>query len=1099
MKKQLLFLFSLLMSICVHAQFSGTGSGTKADPYLITSAGELNQVRNFLQNPDVCFKLMRDLDLTEWLSENSPSQGWMPIGTKDVPFQGTFDGNGKTVKLFINRPDNESVGFMGGVNGATLKNLTIKGNIAGGKTYTGGFVGYSWWSKSLDCTIENCHFSGKISASEKSNYVGGIVGYTDGANESGYYTHISKSSFSGEIRGGKLVGGIAGSGYMADIQSCRVDANIESAEYKVGGIIGYIYPGKTSYKSYPGSGTWIKVNSEISDCSVIGSLKGNYAGGVVGVTSSLDVCRNLVGANVEGANAGGVCGGENDYVSVSGTTIAKNVVTSKYIKGTESVGRISGTSETSFGDIGTQNTNYVLGTTEIYLKDEKQTLTDSRQNGELCGKSVLAEKATYEGLGWDMKNVWGMSSVTDLPYLLCMGEDANEDNPDTSPNSYDNTLLLGDVTTAAGKEFELPILLKNAVDISAFQFDLYLPEGFTVAVDEDGLEKIEVGSRSSSRRHVIDCARQKDGSLRVVCYSMKNYNFENTDGDVAKVCIKAPAGIADGTYSVVLKNIVLSTAKSEKFEVAKILGTLEVNSTKPGDINNDGTLNVADVTGLVAIVLGESSDEVPSHVADLTGDGKIQVNDVVALVNLILTENAGGNTAMAAPRLQSTATADYSKDIEIEPFTIRPGEEKAIRVLLNNVGAQYTGWQADFHFPEGISAVKDEYGYYIDVTSDRTSTRLHTIASAQQSDGSVRVMSYSMKNALFKGEHGAVAEITVKAADNLAPGTYTLRATNVVLSGTDAVAVYPPETSATALSADGGRGCLNLLGSYDEAALSAFSTALSTNTAVTSIDLTAAYSVENGMLTSGNPNLLLYVSENAAPGNATNVVKNGTCADLSLNDGFAFAAPQAFVATRATLNRNFTKGQKSTLCLPFAVENPQAYGAFFAFERYDADQGLVCFSRADNLTANTAYVFNPSVEKLEFSEVEVSATPANLSSPGQAGLYGTLEPLVTPITMSANMNVYGYAASDIPSQGITAGQFVKAGNNVSVLPFRAFLALPAAQSPQQVRSYFPGETTGICSPTEQTSANARYNLKGQRLFGPAKGVYVEKGKKVFVK
>lgn len=66
----------------MRAQFSGKGSGTKDDPYLITTANELNQTRN---NLEACYKLMRDIDLTEWLSENNPSQGWMPIGAKDEP------------------------------------------------------------------------------------------------------------------------------------------------------------------------------------------------------------------------------------------------------------------------------------------------------------------------------------------------------------------------------------------------------------------------------------------------------------------------------------------------------------------------------------------------------------------------------------------------------------------------------------------------------------------------------------------------------------------------------------------------------------------------------------------------------------------------------------------------------------------------------------------------------------------------------------------------------------------------------------------------------------------------------------------------------
>ena len=76
----------------MRAQFSGKGSGTTNDPYLITTANELNQTRN---NLEACYKLMRDIDLTEWLSENNPSQGWMPIGAKDEPFKGKFDGNGK--------------------------------------------------------------------------------------------------------------------------------------------------------------------------------------------------------------------------------------------------------------------------------------------------------------------------------------------------------------------------------------------------------------------------------------------------------------------------------------------------------------------------------------------------------------------------------------------------------------------------------------------------------------------------------------------------------------------------------------------------------------------------------------------------------------------------------------------------------------------------------------------------------------------------------------------------------------------------------------------------------------------------------------------
>lgn len=1087
MKKQFLFIFFLMVSVCMRAQFSGKGSGTTDDPYLITTANELNQMRH---NLEACYKLMRDIDLTEWLSENNPSQGWMPIGAKDEPFKGTFDGNGKTVKLFINRPDQEYVGFMGVVDHATIKNLTVKGNITG-KTAVGGIIGYCDLKYgSGDCEIENCHYVGNVNG-------GGIVGWIsfyESKYSLGQIATIKNCSFTGKAKAG-----IVYSCGMVYIQGCKVNATIESEDH-AGGIIGIISPGKTSVKS-TGSKEWFDHFSEVHDCSVSGHIKGKNAGGIVGSSAAIKIYNNLVTADVEGTNAGGVLGERyNNSINEKYVTIIKNVIASTEIKGTNSVGRVSGTQYVTCGNNGSLSTNYVINGLCVYLDDQKQTISDSPINGEICGKSVLAESATYEGLGWDMRKTWGMSSVTDLPYLLCMGENAGADDETASPDNYDNTLMLGDLTTAAGKEVVLPIKMKNTCDISAYQFDLYLPKGFTVAVDEDGMEKIEVGSRTTSRRHVIDCAKQKDGSLRVIAYSMKNYNFENSDGDVAKITINVPSGIADGMYNVVLKNIVLSTAKSEKFEVAKILGRIEVNSTKPGDLNNDGVLNVADVTGLVALVLGESTEDVPSHVADLTGDGKIQVNDVVALVNLILSENVETVSAMSAPRLMAVENAvDYSKDIEIEPFTIQPGEEKTISVLLNNVGAKYTGWQADFHFPAGIEPVSDEDGYYIEVVPGRTTTRLHTIASAKQKDGSVRVMSYSMKNALFKGEHGAVAEITVKAAGDLKAGTYQIKATNVVLSGKDAVAVYPPVTVATALAGNGGEGALALVGSYDEATLSDFSGALSANTSITSVNLKAAYNVEQASLTSGNPNMLVFVGDGVKMNNVANVVENGICANLKLDENYAYSSPFAFTAQQATFNRSFTAGKKSTVYLPFSVENPQSYGTFFAFERYDAEQGQVYFQEASQLAANTAYVFKPTVETLTFANVEVATTPANQSEVTEAGLYGTFVPVTTPVKLFDGMNVYGYAANDIPAQGIQAGQFVKAGNKVSVASFRSFLALPALHSPRSVGCLFSGETTGIDSVVKENGSDVLYNLKGQRVNQTSKGMYIKNGKKVIVK
>ena len=70
--------------------FAG-GSGTQADPYLISTPDQLNAIR---QGLDKHYKLLNDIDLSAW-------GDWMPIGGEELerhgeptPFTGSLDGAG---------------------------------------------------------------------------------------------------------------------------------------------------------------------------------------------------------------------------------------------------------------------------------------------------------------------------------------------------------------------------------------------------------------------------------------------------------------------------------------------------------------------------------------------------------------------------------------------------------------------------------------------------------------------------------------------------------------------------------------------------------------------------------------------------------------------------------------------------------------------------------------------------------------------------------------------------------------------------------------------------------------------------------------------
>ena len=82
-------------------------------------------------------------------------------------------------------------------------------------------------------------------------------------------------------------------------------------------------------------------------------------------------------------------------------------------------------------------------------------------------------------------------------------------------------------------------------------------------------------------------------------------------------------------------------------------------------------------------------------------------------------------------------------------------------------------------------------------------------------------------------------------------------------------------------------------------------------------------------------------------------------------------------------------------------------------------------------------------------------------------------------------------------------QFVKiacsADNEVEIPAGKAFLLINSANAARELKVVFAGETTGIDAVVAERSAESVYNLNGQRVAAPAKGLYIVNGKKVILK
>lgn len=378
------------------AQFSGPGSGTQNSPFLISTAEQLNEIRNDLS---AYYRLNADIDLSQWINANMGINGWIPIGTEGMPFSGFLDGQGHSISnLRINRTTN--VGFFGSTQNATIKNIKltdadIKGTdnvgcliglmkhsdvenieisgICVGQNNLGGLIGCVTNSITSVDNIYNYKVSNCISSINVvgTQNVGGLIGSISGKS----YCHIPHS-------GGTHTGGGYNHYYKMEsiinqvVEDCKFTGNIEGSD-NIGGIIGKVditsdafsdngYGGNYKYyhtsvaqsnvsveSSYINSKTTIKGRSNIG--GIVGFSTGAFSSKVGGYTQYntasanatclINQCSSATSIKATGDNIGGIVG-----KSECPTTQIKASCSMGNIQAENNIGGISGIITTGKGN-----------------------------------------------------------------------------------------------------------------------------------------------------------------------------------------------------------------------------------------------------------------------------------------------------------------------------------------------------------------------------------------------------------------------------------------------------------------------------------------------------------------------------------------------------------------------------------------------------------------------------------------------------------------------------------------------------------------------------------------------------------------------------
>ena len=193
-----------------------------------------------------------------------------------------------------------------------------------------------------------------------------------------------------------------------------------------------------------------------------------------------------------------------------------------------------------------------------------------------------------------------------------------------------------------------------------------------------------------------------------------------------------------------------------------------------GDVNNDANVNITDIMTIANYILERNPAVFIFEAADVTFDSKINITDIVGVAEIILNENTS-NTSMLKNQAPQNTSANL---LFIEDCSIQAGETKTIAVNLTNDIA-FSGFQADIKLPEGLELCQEDDEYMISL-SDRKGND-HVLTSAMRSDGTIRVLSYSMNLKDYAGTEGALIYLTVKASENFV-GDYEICINNIIFT-----------------------------------------------------------------------------------------------------------------------------------------------------------------------------------------------------------------------------------------------------------------------------------------------------------------------------
>ncbi len=199
------------------------------------------------------------------------------------------------------------------------------------------------------------------------------------------------------------------------------------------------------------------------------------------------------------------------------------------------------------------------------------------------------------------------------------------------------------VTVLKGSPSTMAIELKNpsSEKYIGYQFKIVLPEGVSICKKDNGQYSYTQGNRYGSTQMMMNIREQNDGSYMVLCFSLSNTPISGHEGAILSLDVTSDGSLDDGIYEGAIRGIKFSTPEGSDALLPDATFKVNVSKYELGDVNNDGSVSISDITLAVNYILGKASDKFHASHGDMNNDGEINIADLSEMVEIIL--NSGNN------------------------------------------------------------------------------------------------------------------------------------------------------------------------------------------------------------------------------------------------------------------------------------------------------------------------------------------------------------------------------------------------------------------------------------------------------------------------